>query len=135
MIENTIIKGVAAVALGLGLLANYEDYGLAAATIYAAFLLLILSLFVWQVRCVVYGGCHLTAWTTVGLALATFGSLAYYYWQGLQPGHQTLAQLEYQPIATANPVIAEITRQARDRFNVDLLRYINRPARASLGHT
>ena len=134
MIENTIIKGVAAVALGLGLLANYEDYGLFAATIYAVFLLLIMLLFVWQVRCVVYGGCRLTAWTTVGLALATFGSLAYYYWQGLQPGHETLAQLEYQPIATANPVIAEVTRQARDRFNVDLLRYINRPARASLGH-
>lgn len=134
MIENTIIKGAAAVALGLGLLANYEDYGLLAATIYAVFLLLIMLLFVWQVRCIVHGGCRLTAWTTVGLSLATFGSLGYYYWQALAPGHQPLAQLEYQPITTANPVIAEVTRQARDRFNINLLRYINRPARASLGH-
>ena len=132
MLENTIIKAFAAAALGLGLLANYTDYGVFAATAYAVFLILILLLFVWQVRCVVHGGCRLTAWSTVGLGVATFGSLAYYYWQALAPGHQTLVQLEYQPIATANPVIAEVTRQARDRFNVDLLRYINRPARATL---
>jgi len=132
MLENTIIKAFAAAALGFGLLANYTDYGIVAATAYMVFLLIILYLFIWQVRCVVYGGCRLTAWTTVGLGVATFGSLAYYYWQALAPGHQTLAQLEYQPIATANPVIAEVTRQARDRFNVDLLRYINRPARATL---
>lgn len=130
MIENTIIKAAAAVALGLGLLANYEDYGILAAAIYGVFLLFIMFLLIWQVRCVVHGNCHLTAWVTVAVALGTFGSLAYYYWQGLKPGHETLAQLEYQPIATANPVIAEVTRQARDRFNIDLLRYINRPARS-----
>ena len=129
MIENTIIKGAAAVALGLGLLANYEDYGFIAAAAYGVFLIVIMFLFVWQVRCVVHGNCYWTAWTTVGLSLVTFGSLAYYYWQALAPGHQLIAQLEYQPITTVNPVIAQVTRTARDRFNIDLLKYVNRPAR------
>ena len=128
MIQNTIIKGFAAAALALGLLANFQDYGFVAAAAYTSVLLLVLLLFVWQVRCVIRGNCIMTSWTTVGFAVATFGSLAYYYWTNLRPGHQ-LAQLEYQPIAHANPVIDTITRTARDRFNIDLYRYLNRPVR------
>ncbi len=129
MIQNTIIKGLAAAALGLGILANYQDYGFIAAAAYAAILLTVLAVFVWQVRCVVRGNCIATSWTTVAIATGTFGSLVYYYWNNLVPGQHSLAQLEDQPIATANPVIATITRTARDRFNVDLYKYIDRPGR------
>jgi hypothetical protein len=130
MLQNTIIKGLAAAALGLGILANYRDYGFIVAAAYTAILLTVLAVFVWQVRCVVRGNCIATSWTTVALATGTFGSLVYYYWNNLIPGQHSLAQLEDQPIASANPVIATITRTARDRFNVDLYKYIDRPGRS-----
>lgn len=109
--QTVLVVVVAAAALLTGSFANYVNYGVAGLVFYALVVCTAVYLIVYQIRCVVHGACHTTAWWNAVVGAAAFASIAWYYYTVLREGRQ-IAALPAQPVFGVLP--ASITNVIRE---------------------
>ena len=122
LIQNIIVNIIAGIALVAGIIANIRNYSLLISAAYAIIIIVAYMLFINQTRCLLYGSCVSTAWWNVGLAVLTFGTLAYYYITNLLAG-DAIVFLKDQPIIGANPIFNQLNTQIYKYTDVNLLNY------------
>ena len=105
MIQVTLVILAGLGALLTGSIANYINYGFVAVAFYAAILITAVYFIIYQIRCVVRGSCFSTAWWNSGVAVVTFATIGWYYYEALTNG-TALVTLDAQPVIATNPTFA-----------------------------
>ena len=122
--QNWLVFIFGMLALALGGIANYQVFGLLAVGLYALTLSVIVYFIIYNVGCLVSGGCRLTSWTTALAGCFALGSLGLFNYYALTKKVQ-LPGLEQQQIFAINPLLKQGVDLVRDNTGVDVFQYIH----------
>lgn len=128
--QNWLVFIIGTMALALGGIANYQVFGLLALALYSLTLSVIVYFIIYNVGCLVSGGCRFTSWTTALGGCLALGSLGLFNYYALTKKVQ-LPGLEQQQIFAINPLLKQGVDLVRDNTGVDVFKYIHPKSESS----
>ncbi len=129
LLQNWLVVGVGTLALLLGGMANYEVFGWLALLLYSIILVVMIYFIVYNVGCLVTGGCGFTSWTTALGGCLALGSLGLFNYYALTKKVQ-LPGLAEQQVFAVNPVFKQGVDIIQKQTGFDVFAYI-KPKTAS----
>ncbi len=129
LLQNWLVVGVGTLALLLGGMANFEVFGWLALVLYSIILITMIYFIVYNVGCLVTGGCRLTSWTTALGGCLALGSLGLFNYYALTKKVQ-LPGLAEQQVFAVNPVFKQGVDLVKEKTGFDVFAYI-KPKTAS----
>lgn len=121
--QNWLVVLVGVLALLLGGAANFEVFGWLALVLYSIILLTMIYFIVYNVGCLVTGGCGLTSWTTALGGCLALGSLGLFNYYALTKKVQ-LPGLDQQQIFAVNPMLKQGVDLVKEKTGIDVFKYI-----------
>ena len=121
--QNWLVFLVGILALLLGGIANYQVFGWLAVFLYTLILVVMIYFIIYNVGCLVSGGCGFTSWTTALGGSLALGSLGLFNYYALTKKVQ-LPGLEQQQIFAVNPLFKQGVDLVKTQTGIDVFRYI-----------
>ena len=110
-------------ALLLGGIANYQVFGFLALFLYALILSVMIYFIIYNVGCLVSGGCGFTSWTTALGGCLALGSLGLFNYYALAKKVQ-LPGFADEQIFAVNPLLKQGVDLVKTQTGIDVFKYI-----------
>ena len=121
--QNWLVFFIGMLALLLGGIANYQVFGFLALFLYALILSVMIYFIIYNVGCLVSGGCGFTSWTTALGGCLALGSLGLFNYYALTKKVQ-LPGLADQKVFAVNPIFKEGVDLVQKQTGIDVFSYI-----------
>lgn len=128
--QNWLVFIVGVMALALGGIANFQVFGWLALMLYVLILSVIIYFIIYNVGCLVSGGCRMTSWTTALGGCLALGSLGLFNYYALTKRVQ-LPGLEEQQVFAMNPILKQSVDLVQEKTGVNVFKYIHPKSESS----